>query len=105
MTIQPKPGSHLYGRGFLGLIPLIGFFIGIGLILVGAVKYPNESLVLIGIAALVPCVLICGSLYLYNFTPSGKSSWTSFCKPQMDQLVKNIEFDKKEYNVYPDSLE
>ena len=23
----------------------------------------------------------------------------------MDQLVKNIEFYKKEYNVYPDSLE
>jgi ABC-type transport system substrate-binding protein len=105
VIIQPKPGSHLYGRGFLGLIPLIGFFVGIGLILLGTVKYRNRSLVLIGIAALVPSVLIYGSLYLYNFTPSGKSNWTSFCKPQMDQLVKNIEFYKKEHDVYPDSLE
>jgi hypothetical protein len=41
----------------------------------------------------------------YDYSPSGRNSWTSFCKPQMDQLVKNIEFYKKEYGVYPDSLE
>lgn len=89
----------------LFLIPLVGFFVGIGLILLGVVKYRNRNLVLIGIAALVPSVIIYGSLYLSNFTPSGKSQWTSFSKPQMDQLVKNIEFYKKEYHVYRDSLE
>jgi hypothetical protein len=64
MTIQSKPGSHLYGRGFLGLIPLIGVFVGIGLILLGAIKYRNKKLVLIGFAALVPTVLMYGSLIL-----------------------------------------
>ena len=105
MIIQRKAGSHLYGRGLLGLIPLIGFFVGIGLILLGAIKYRNGKLVLIGFATLVPSVLIYGSLYLYNFTPSGINNWTAFCKPNMDQLVKNIEFFKKEYGAYPDSLE
>ena len=104
MTIQRKPGSHLYGRGFLGLIPLIGAFVGFGLILLGAIKYRNRTLVLIGFAALVPTVLIYGSMYLYELTPSARNNFAEFCKPQMDQLVINIEFYKKEYNVYPDSL-
>jgi len=105
MTSQSKPGSHLYGRGFLGLIPLIGAFVGIGLILLGAIKYRNKKLVIIGVVTMVPTILIYGSMYLYELTPSGRNNFTAFCKPQMDQLVKNIEFYKKEYNVYPDSLE
>jgi len=105
MTFQQKPGSHLYGRGYLGLIPMIGAFVGLGLILLGAFKYKNRKLTLIGVVATIPSVLIYGSLTLYNFTASGRDGWTTFCKPQMDQLVKNIEFYKKEYHRYPDSLE
>ena len=105
MTLHRKPGSHLYGRGFLGLIPLVGAFVGLGLILLGAVKYRNRRLALIGFAALLPTFLIYGSMFLYERTPAGRTMFTTFCKPQMDQLVKNIEFYKKEYNVYPDSLE
>lgn len=71
MTIQPRSGRHLYGRSFLGLIPLIGVFVGIGLILLGAIKYRNKKLVLIGFAALVPTILIYGSLI--------------FCKDSDDQ--------------------
>jgi hypothetical protein len=105
MTIQRKPGSHLYGRGFLGLIPLIGVFVGIGLILLGAIKYRNGKLVLIGIVTIVPSVLIYGTLILSAYSPEGRSDFTVFSKPNMDQLVKNIEFYKKEYGAYPDSLE
>jgi hypothetical protein len=97
-----KPGSHLYGRGFLGLIPLIGFFIGIGLILLGAVKYRNRKLVIIGLVALLPTVLIYGSLFMMVDTPE---TWTTFCQPQMDQIVVNLEFYKKGHSNYPDSLE
>ena len=37
MTIQSRTGRHLYGRGFLGLIPMIVPFVGIGLIFLGLV--------------------------------------------------------------------
>ena len=104
MIIQPKSGSHLYGRGFLGLIPLIGAFVGIGLVLLGVFKYRSKTLVLIGIATMIPTVLIYGSMYFYTISASGKNNLAAFCKPEMDQLVKNIEFYKKEYKVYPDSL-
>lgn len=103
--MQPGSGRHLYGRGFLGLIPLIGAFVGIGLIILGAAKYRNRNLVLIGFAALIPTLLVYGFLYFDNFTPSGKNRWTVFCRPNLNQLVKNIEFYKREYKVYPDSLE
>ena len=105
MIVDKKPGSHLYGRGFLGLIPLIGFFVGMGLILLGGFKYKNRTLVLIGFGSLIPTILIYGFLYLNVNSLSGKSGFATFCKPQMDQLVKNLEFYKKEYKVYPDSLE
>ena len=105
MIVQPKPGSHLYGRGFLGLIPLIGFFVGGGLIALGIFKYRNAKLSLIGVAALIPSILIYGFLFIYTLSPSGKQRWTAFCKPNLDQLVKNIEFYRKEHGVYPDSLE
>jgi len=105
MKNQPKSGSHLYGRGYLGLIPLIGAFVGVGLILLGAIKYRNKKLVLIGFAALVPTILIYGSLIFYDYSPSGRSNWTAFNKPALDQLVKNIEFYKKQHGIYPDSLE
>jgi len=76
-----------------------------GLILLGLIKYRDKRLVLIGVAALLPTILIYGSLFLYDFSPSGRSNWTSFNKPQLDELVKNIEFYKKEFGSYPDSLE
>ncbi len=103
--MKQKPGSHLYGRGYFGLIPLIGFFVGIGLILLGAIKYRNGKLVLIGIAALFPTILIYGSMILYDYSPSGRNSWTAFNRPNLDQLVINLEFYKKEHKAYPDSLE
>jgi hypothetical protein len=102
---EKKPGSHLYGRGYFGLIPLIGFFAGIGLILLGAIKYRNGKLVLIGIAALFPTILIYGSMTLYDYSSSGRSDWTAFNKPNLDELIVNIEFYKKEHKNYPDSLE
>ena len=72
MTIQRKPGSHLYGRGYLGLIPLIGAFVGLGLILLGAIKYQNRRLVLIGFAALFPTILIYGSMLLVRTDAFGQ---------------------------------
>jgi len=105
MANQHRSGRELYGFGFLGLIPLVGIIVGVVLILLGAIKYGNKKLVLIGIAALIPSFIVYGFLYTYNFTPSGKSNWTTFNKPQLDQLVMNIEFYKKEHKVYPDSLE
>ena len=105
MTMERKNGRHLYGRGFLGLIPLIGAFIGIGLIFLGLFKYRDKKLVLIGFAAMIPTILIYGSLFYYDQSPSGRKNWTAFNKPDLSQLVKNIEFYKKEYGKYPDSLE
>ena len=105
ITNEKRPGSYLYGRGFFGLISLIGAFIGIGLIYLGAIKYRNGKLVLIGIAAIFPTKLICGPIIIADYSPFGRSNFILFDIPYLNELVVNIEFYKKEHKVYPDILE
>ena len=47
-----------YLLGLLGFIPLVGFFVGIGLTLYGLIKYKNRKLVIIG-------VFVCFLRFLY----------------------------------------
>ena len=44
MTVQSKPDIHLYGSDFPVLIPLTGFFIRLGLMLLRAVPNTYEAL-------------------------------------------------------------
>ena len=106
MTEQAKKAKHLYGRGWLGLIPLIGGFVGLGLIVLGLFKYRDRKLILIGFVALLPTVLIYGSMiYYFQFSEQYRKDYSQFCQPQMNDLIKHIEFYKTEHGSYPDSLE
>ena len=50
-----------YLLGLLGFIPLVGFFVGIGLTLYGLIKYKNRKLVIIGVF----CMLF--TVFVYSF--------------------------------------
>ena len=105
MEVKFNPAKHLYGRGWLGLIPLIGGFVGIGLILLGLFKYRDRKLVIIGIAALSFTVLIYSSIYFYfNYSKQARIEFSVFTQPAMDNLIKNIEFHKTEHGTYPNNL-
>jgi hypothetical protein len=102
---DPNPGKHLYGRGWLGLIPLIGAFVGLGLISLGLFKYRDRKLVFIGIAAILFTVLVYGSLFIYINSDSARKQWSSVVPEQLNSLVRDIEFYKIQNGQYPDSLE
>jgi hypothetical protein len=102
---DPNSGRHLYGRGWLGLIPLVGGFVGLGLISLGLFKYKDKKLVLIGVAALSFTVIIYGTLFWYINSDSARKQWSSTIPGQLNSLVKNIEFYKLQNGEYPDSLE
>jgi len=100
-----KTGRHLYGRGWLGLIPLVGGFVGIGLMLLGIFKYKNRKLTLIGLAALLFTVLVYFSIYYYvTYSTKARKDFAGFAQPALDNLIKNIEFYKVQHGVYPDTL-
>ena len=103
--MEINSGKHLYSRGWLGLIPLIGGIAGIILIILGAFKYRDRKLIFIGFAAFTFTVLIYSSIYYYfNYSQSAKKSFASFAQPAMNNLLKNIEFYKTEHRGYPQKL-
>ena len=99
-------GRHLYGFGFLGLIPLIGFFAGIVLFFKGIVQYKNKYLALIGGVATLPSILVYGFLiYQVEFGDMFKEGMTKLSQSSLNSLVKNVEFYKMQKGMYPDSLQ
>ncbi len=79
-----------YLLGLLGLIPLLGFFVGLGLLLYGIIKYKDKKLIIIGIGCMLFTVLVYSSLFYVGFK---------------SDFGKNIEFFKLQNGQYPDSLE
>ena len=98
-------GKHLYNRGWLGLIPLIGAFIGVGLIILGIFRYKDKRLIFIGVAACMFTVVVYSSLIYFSwYTKAGKTQWAELAKKELTSLVKDIEFYKLQHGAYPDSL-
>jgi len=106
MTTNTKSAKHLYGRGWLGLIPLVGGFVGIGLIILGIFKYRDKKLIIIGTAALLFTVVIYSSLfYMTAYSDTVGKGTAKISEKFLNSLVKDIEFYKLKNGSYPDNLE
>ena len=94
-----------YLIGLLGFVPLVGFFVGIFLIIVGIAKYKDRKLTLIGIGCMIFTVIVYSSLYYVGFESDvGKKSWEEHAQMELNSLPKYVEFYKLEHGKYPDSL-
>ena len=106
MITNTKSGRRLYGRGWLGLIPLVGGFVGLGLIILGSFKYKDKKLILIGFAAFLFTIVIYSSLFYYTgYSDAGGKQFTQTTQDFLNSLVKDLEFYKQQNDLYPDSLE
>lgn len=70
MDTIPVSGKHLYKRGWLGLIPLVGAVVGLILILLGKFRYKDRRLIIIGCSAVLFTVAVYSGIYFY-FERSG----------------------------------
>ena len=101
-AVSTKPP---YLLGLLCLIPLVGAFVGIGLLLYGILKYKDKWLSLIGVAGIIWTGLIYGGLYyIPKYTSFGQQGFKNISQMQLNSLVKNVEFYKLSHGHYPDSL-
>jgi hypothetical protein len=106
MTANTNSAKHLYGRGWLGLIPLVGGFVGIGLIILGIFKYRDRKLITIGTVALLFTVAIYSSLfYMIAYSDTVGKGTVKISEKFLNSLVKDIEFYKLKNGTYPESLE
>ena len=96
--------KHLYGRGWLGLIPVIGVYAGFSLIYLAITKYKDIRLFLIGGLAFVPTILVYLMLFIYSQTDEARSNSIPGSINEMDKLIKEIEVFKMRHGSYPDSL-
>lgn len=106
MFVQFNPAKHLYNRGWFGVIPFIGAFVGLHLLLLGVFKYRDKKLAVIGTAGILFTFLVYGSMYYYfNYSEQYRKDYAVFAQPYMNRLVQSIEFFKLQKGTYPDSLE
>jgi len=91
--------------GLLGLIPLVGAFVGLALILYSIFRYKDKLLFLIGLAGIVFSIFIYSSLFALTKTSTVKTALAQFSQQSLNSLSRNLEFYKIEHGHYPDSLE
>ena len=95
-----------YLLGILGLIPLVGFFVGVGLTLYGIIKYKDKKLIIIGIACMIFTVIVYSTIFYVGFHSNiGKKGWEISAQMHLNTLIKHIEYYKLENGKYPDSLQ
>ena len=110
MTMQTTTISEKskppYLLGLLCLMPLIGAFIGFGLLLYGLLKYKDKWLSIIGAAGIVWTIIVYSSLF-YAGTHAAvfKNGFKDLSQMQLNSLVKNVEFYKITHGEYPGSLQ
>ena len=104
-NVSKEMNKPPYLLGLLGFIPLVGFFVGIGLTLYGLIKYKDKKLIIIGVLCMVFTVFVYSFMY-FGIEKSSKvrESWAELSQYQVNELVKDIEYFKLENGKYPDSL-
>lgn len=107
MTTETIPSKSRppYLLGLICLIPLVGAFVGLGLLLYGILKYKDKWLSIIGAAGILWTVIVYGSLFYAGTHASVfKKGFVDISQMQLNSLVKNIEYYKLTHGQYPDSL-
>jgi len=95
-----------YLIGLICIIPLIGAFVGFGLLMYGIFKYKDKWLTIIGACGIAWTVLVYStSLYQLEYGIQSQKGFAQISQMQINKLMKDIEFYKLKYGTYPDSLE
>lgn len=105
-TTIPTKSRPPYLLGLLCLIPLVGAFVGLGLLLYRLLKYKDKWLSIIGTAGILWTILVYSTLFYAGKNATVfKKGFKDISQMQLNSLVKNIEYYKLVHGQYPDRLE
>jgi len=95
----------LYFIGLLCLIPMIGAFVGLVLLLIGIIQYKDKWLTIIGAFGIVFTIVVYSLLfYAANHMDIAKKGWAQLSQMQLNGVVKNIEYYRLAHGAYPDNI-
>ncbi len=103
-----RPGNvHvMYRKGWLGLIPPVGAFVGIWLMVEGISRFKNRKLIFIGVGSFMFTAPIYGSLIYYGkYSKQYRVNSIPLTKDLLNKVLTTVEFYKTQKGNYPDSLE
>jgi hypothetical protein len=104
-TVIPAKPRPPYLLGLLCIIPLVGAFVGMGLLLYGILRYKDKWLTIIGAAGIFWTILIYSTLfYAGKHASVFKKGFEDISQMQLNSLIKDIEFYKLLHGKYPDNL-
>jgi hypothetical protein len=92
-----KKTTPPYKLGLLGIIPLVGFLVGLALTLYGIFRYKDRKLTAIGITCMLFTVLVYSALNYVTFhTDIGKVNKEKMAQTRLNSLVGDIEYYKSQ---------
>ena len=97
-----------YYLGLLCIIPVVGAFVGIYLIIIGAFKFKNKVLIISGLFGIILSLIVVG--YFTRDIVKQRNDLNKsieikhFTQQKLNALVKDIEFYNLIKNNYPESL-
>src|SRR5882762_4979457 len=101
-TTSVQKSKPPYLLGLLCLIPLVGAFVGLGLLLYGVIKYKDKWLSIIGAFGIVFTVVVYSLLfYETKHATIFKQGFQDISQMQLNSLVKYVEFYKLQHGQYP----
>lgn len=100
-----KAAKPPYLLGLLCIIPLVGAFVGLGLLLYGLLKYKDKWLSIIGAAGIIWTVIVYSLLsYAGSNNSVFNKGFEEIAQIQLNSLLKDIEYYKLIHGQYPDDL-
>ena len=102
MTQAKKPP---YLLGLLCLIPMIGAFAGLAMILLGAIRYKDKWLIIIGSTGVAWTIGFYSWMFYFTFhSPLVQKSFSVLTLYEINCVARDIELYKVKTGAYPDSL-
>jgi hypothetical protein len=102
----PLTFKPIYLLGLLCLIPMIGFFTGLVLLILGIAHFKDRVFIIMGAIGMLITIAIYGSLFYFTMnTASFRPVFAEAAQSELNDLVKSVEFYKLQNGTYPDSLQ
>jgi hypothetical protein len=107
--MEDEKSKPPYWWAWFEIIPIIGAFVGLGIIIYGAIYYKSAKMIILGAAGIlwtaILGIALWGTFMFYIFREARmQGERRSDVRERLERVAKEVEFYKFEKGVYPADL-